>query len=86
MAEECADCGAMFSSPAELVAHMNEAHSGGNARQSMAMNPEAEKAGLVCALCGKRFSDKQSLAKHNLSPHFRSNSPRAQVSAYQALY
>jgi uncharacterized C2H2 Zn-finger protein len=86
MAEECADCGATFSTPAELVKHMSESHAGGSAQASLAMNPEAEKAGLVCALCGKRFTDKQALARHNLSPHFRSNRSRAQVSSYQAIY
>ena len=86
MAEECADCGATFSSPAELVRHVNEAHAGGDAHASLSMNPEAERAGLVCAMCGKRFSDKQALARHNLSPHYRTNTTRSHVSAYQALY
>ncbi len=87
MAEECADCGATFSAPAELVRHMQSAHSGGDAHASLKMNPEADRPGLVCALCGQRFRNRQELARHNLAPHYRSNQPpRTPVPAYQALY
>jgi hypothetical protein len=80
--EECADCGASFGSPAELVLHMREAHSGGDSRASLLMNPESTTPGLVCALCGKRFANREVLAKHNLVPHYRSNRTRPQVNAY----
>jgi uncharacterized C2H2 Zn-finger protein len=82
MAEECPDCGATFASPAELVAHVNSAHQGGDEDASMAMNPEARHPGLVCALCGQRFDDRQALAEHNLRPHYRANRRRAPAPAY----
>jgi len=75
MAEMCADCGAWFGSPAEVILHLRKAHSGGNARDSLAMNPESHRAGLVCALCGRRFSTMDALTRHNLSPH-PSTTPR----------
>jgi hypothetical protein len=69
MAEECADCGATFGSPAELVAHMKKAHEGGDPRASMDMNPESHVPGLECAACGARFATREALAAHNLRPH-----------------
>lgn len=81
MAEQCAQCGASFSSATQLIEHTNERHGAVDREATLAMNPEASRAGLVCALCGKRFADRQALAQHNLSPHYRSNRPRAQVSA-----
>jgi len=86
MAEECADCGAMLATPAELVQHMKEALGGGNAKASLPMNPEAERPGLVCALCGGRFGDRQSLARHNLSPHYRSNRPQDRSRVCEPTY
>jgi uncharacterized C2H2 Zn-finger protein len=71
MAEECADCGASFASSAELVQHMKEAHPGGDPKASLAMNPESEKAGLVCGLCGARFRTREELVRHNSTPHGR---------------
>jgi uncharacterized C2H2 Zn-finger protein len=69
MAEECADCGASFASMADLVQHMNEAHPGGDPSASLAMNPEAERAGLACGLCGARFRTRKELAAHNAMGH-----------------
>jgi uncharacterized C2H2 Zn-finger protein len=69
MAEECADCGASFASSAELVQHMKEAHPGGDPDASLAMNPESDRAGLVCGLCGARFRTRKELARHNAIPH-----------------
>jgi uncharacterized C2H2 Zn-finger protein len=69
MAEECADCGASFASSSELVQHMKEAHPGGDPKASLAMNPESEKAGLVCGLCGARFRTRKELVRHTSTPH-----------------
>ncbi len=69
MAEECADCGATFSSPQDLVDHMKTAHGGGDPNASLAMNPMSETAGLECSLCGRLFATPQALAAHNLQPH-----------------
>jgi uncharacterized C2H2 Zn-finger protein len=82
MAEECPDCGASFASAADLVTHMNEAHHGGDSKESLGMNPESEHAGLVCALCGERFATREALAQHNLRPHYRGNGRRANAPAY----
>ena len=82
MAEECPDCGASFASAAELVGHMNEAHAGGNAKESLSMNPESHIQGLLCALCGRRFESREALARHNLGPHYRVNRPRGQLHRY----
>ncbi|HTZ62050.1 MAG TPA: C2H2-type zinc finger protein [Thermoplasmata archaeon] len=71
MAEVCADCGASFGGPAELVRHMNTVHHGGDDVASLDMNPESHRAGLVCALCGKRFRSKEELRRHGLGPHYR---------------
>ncbi len=81
MAEECADCGASFGSPAELVAHMNKAHAGGDPKASMEMNPESHIPGLECAACGARFATREALAAHNLRPH---SSPVKTRSAWSA--
>jgi hypothetical protein len=81
MSEECADCGAVFASPAELVRHMNEAHAGGDAKASLAMNPESGIPGYECLLCGARFARKEELAAHNLRPHYRSQPAGSHVSA-----
>jgi uncharacterized C2H2 Zn-finger protein len=69
MAEECADCGAWFAASSDLVQHMRTAHPGGDPDASFAMNPESEKPGLVCALCGARFRTRRELARHNSVPH-----------------
>jgi uncharacterized C2H2 Zn-finger protein len=69
MSEECADCGASFSSPPDLIDHMNTAHGGGDATASLAMNPMSETPLLECALCGRTFTSREALAAHNLSPH-----------------
>jgi hypothetical protein len=69
IAQECADCGASFGSPGELVRHMATAHGGGDATASLDMNPEAHRPGFVCGLCGARFPTPTALARHNLRPH-----------------
>jgi hypothetical protein len=73
MAEQCANCGASFASPSELVAHVKHVHTVIRADESLAMNPESHTPGLVCALCGTRFRSREALAQHNLRPHYRSN-------------
>jgi uncharacterized C2H2 Zn-finger protein len=73
VAEECASCGAYFGSPADLLAHTKKAHASHDSRESLAMNPESLEPGLVCALCGVRFRDSEALARHNVSPHYRTN-------------
>ncbi len=69
--DECADCGASFASPGDLVRHVAEVHHGGDARASLEMNPETRRPGLLCALCGARFATPMALARHNLIPHAR---------------
>lgn len=69
MSEECAECGAYFASAEQLLSHRSAAHRGGDARATLAMNPESRTPGLVCALCGHRFGTPQELARHNLAPH-----------------
>ncbi len=69
MAEMCADCGASFGSPAELVSHVKKAHAGGDGAASLAMNPEASKPGLKCARCGEVFRTPEALAAHGARPH-----------------
>jgi Zinc finger, C2H2 type len=81
MAEECADCGATFGSPAELVAHMKKAHAGGDPKASMEMNPESHIPGLECAACGARFATREALASHNLRPHTTTKSVKTRAMA-----
>ena len=76
MSEACADCGEYFGSPSDLTAHMRTVPSGGDPEASLATNPESSTPGLVCALCGRRFTSRDELARHNISPHYRSNRPR----------
>ncbi len=78
--------GVLQAASTEPVSHRKEGRAGGNAPVSRWRDTEAEQPGLVCALCGKRFADKQSLAGHTLGPHFRSNRPPRQVSAYQSAF
>ena len=86
MVEEYPDCGTMLATPVELVLHMKETHAEGSAKESLPMNPEAERPGLICALCGKRFTDRQTLSRHNLGPHYRSNRPQDRSRHYQPIY
>jgi len=82
MAEECADCGGSFASPAELMEHIKRKHGELKPKETLAMNPESERAGLVCALCGVRLRDKEALARHNVSPHYRTNRPLPPTPTY----
>jgi hypothetical protein len=67
MSEECSTCGGMFGSPSELVQHMKTAHPHEAPAERNELNPEAEKAGFVCGLCGERFPTPAALSAHNLS-------------------
>lgn len=69
MSETCSLCGEVFGSVTSLVEHENLAHSHDDQAQDVEMNPETHRAGLVCALCGRRFPTPQALAAHNLRPH-----------------
>ncbi|MGA9839964.1 MAG: C2H2-type zinc finger protein [Thermoplasmata archaeon] len=69
MSNLCTICGAPCDSPADLMAHMKTVHKNDDPASDVEMNPETHRAGLVCALCGRRFPDAQSLANHNLHPH-----------------
>ena len=62
MSEACADCGEYFGSPSDLTAHMRTVPSGGDPEASLATNPESSTPGLVCALCGRRFTSRDELA------------------------
>ncbi len=67
MAEVCPDCGASFSSAAELTHHVKSAHHGGDPRASLGMNPATSSPGYVCGLCGHAFPTAEALAEHNLT-------------------
>jgi Zinc finger, C2H2 type len=82
VAESCPDCGVSLGSPAELVAHVKTVHGGVNPEETLAMNPESLRRGLVCALCGLRFPNREAIARHNLSPHYRTNSSIRRSPAY----
>jgi hypothetical protein len=69
MSEECADCGAVFADPAELVQHVAKVHSGGDADASLAMNPYSQTPGFTCSLCGATFATPEALAEHDARPH-----------------
>jgi uncharacterized C2H2 Zn-finger protein len=75
MPEECAYCGAPHGSKSDLVDHVRRAHGGGSFLERAATDPESGVPGLRCALCGRRFPDKESLARHSVTPHYRSNRP-----------
>ncbi len=53
----------------DLVEHMNREHAHDDPTLSVEQNPEAHTAGVVCALCGRRFPTGRALAEHNLRPH-----------------
>ncbi len=69
MNETCDLCGELFGSPTSLVEHLREAHKNDDPSATIESNPEAHRAGLVCALCGRRFPSARALASHNLRPH-----------------
>ncbi len=69
MSEMCAQCEAVFASPAELIAHQKHAHAHEDPAESLETNPEAHTPGLLCAICGLRFRNARALAAHNLLPH-----------------
>jgi hypothetical protein len=82
VAELCANCGSTFASPAELVFHVKKKHRTVDPNESLAMNPESHQPGLVCALCGDQFPNREALARHNVRPHFRSNQTARGTSTY----
>jgi hypothetical protein len=69
MAEVCPDCGASFAGPTDLAEHVQKNHHGGNATESMAMNPATSAPGFACGICGRSFDTPQELAAHDLTPH-----------------
>jgi hypothetical protein len=69
MSDVCTICGAPCGSAADLMLHMKQVHKNDDPASDIEMNPEAHKAGLVCALCGHRFPDAHALAEHALQPH-----------------
>lgn len=69
MNETCDLCGEVFGSPVSLLEHQRTAHAHADRAADVEMNPEAHRAGLVCALCGRRFANARALAEHNLGPH-----------------
>lgn len=71
MSETCGTCGAPLGNAVDLVEHTKTAHKDQKPTASLEMNPEAHRAGLVCALCGHRFPNARALAEHNLHPHSR---------------
>lgn len=81
MTEVCADCGASFASPAELVTHMQKEHRGGDAAKSLEMNPMSHVNDLECALCGRLFPTREALAAHNLEPHAKRPGARRRAAA-----
>lgn len=69
MAEECAQCGATFAGPIDLVNHMKKAHPHKSGAESLAMNPASQTPGYTCSRCGETFGTPQELAAHDLKPH-----------------
>jgi C2H2 type zinc finger protein len=86
MGETCTVCGAPLAGPIELVLHRRAEHKGASASADLEMNPEAHRAGLVCALCGRRFASAQSLAAHNLAPHATFGALRPSLAVQGELY
>ena len=73
----CAQCAAEFATPAELMRHRRTAHRDKDPATSIDLNPEAHTAGVVGALCGRRFRNAGALATHNLRPHVHDAEIRA---------
>jgi uncharacterized C2H2 Zn-finger protein len=69
MAEECAECGASFGSPAELILHQRKGHTHSGPEARNTLNPNEETPYLECALCGAKFRTREELAAHDLKPH-----------------
>jgi len=86
MAELCAYCDGWFASPADLVGHVKAEHAGGDPGSSLAMNPESRTPGVVCAMCGRRFTTPRALARHSLNPHPRPTRPAEPVYARRPVY
>jgi uncharacterized C2H2 Zn-finger protein len=82
VAELCPNCGGSFATPAELMVHVKKNHKWSSPMETLSMNPESDTPGLVCALCGARFPDRESLARHNIRPHMRSNRTARRNPAY----
>lgn len=81
MADTCAECGSSFGSPADLLTHRRKSHP---SRPGSLTGPvgSATAASLECGLCGARFLSREQLARHNLSPHYRSGRPQPRPPAY----
>jgi hypothetical protein len=75
MGATCTECGELCGSDAGLMEHMARAHKNGGPSRSVEQNPEAHTPGVLCMLCGRRFTTPQALAQHNLSPHRGADAP-----------
>jgi uncharacterized C2H2 Zn-finger protein len=82
MAEECASCGGVFATLAELVAHVQRVHGAITPKERPAVRPEACTPDMECALCGSRFPDREALVRHVVRPHYRSNQTARKSPAY----
>ena len=73
MSEACAECGATFAGPAELVEHQKQAHPAGAPEPStepLTSRPMgAPTHGAACGLCGQTFERGEDLAVHVRSAH-----------------
>lgn len=84
MVAECPDCGAPFSSAADLVDHMKKLHSSGGSLASQAMTSESTHQGLVCARWRERFWNSEAPERLNLAPDYRTHRPRSGIIPYYA--
>jgi hypothetical protein len=73
MTERCEQCGRAFPTRSAAAAHAQTSHAPGWIVTGVVARTEPIEEEVICPLCGERQPSKESLARHSLRPHYRSN-------------
>jgi hypothetical protein len=73
MSEPCPECGVVLSDPAARESHGRLVHEGGWIVDGVAVEAGPTGEERTCPLCSQPLPSKESLARHSIRPHYRSN-------------
>lgn len=80
-ADRCPQCGARFTDPVQLVAHVESAHSagsgGGTVAQGAPPAARSQQQREVCPVCGTSFPNVQAMIAHAEREHTQTSLPSA---------
>ena len=84
MSERCEECGAVLTDPAARERHGLVAHEGGWIVEGVTVETGPYVEERTCPLCSQQLPSKESMARHSLRPHYRSNRPARRGTARSA--